>query len=139
VASGTLQAADGPYTVSVSYPGGADVAPAAAAITQTVAPANSRTRIQTTRAGLGEPAVVTASVSGLPARAGTPTGTVTFAVSDASGQAQSCVAGNTVSLAVGAATCTMAPPAAGQFYVVTATYNGDGNFNPSTSRAIRAR
>jgi hypothetical protein len=137
VAPRELYAADGPYTVSVNYPGGGVFTSSSAALTQPVSKGNSRTRIRVSPpASTGGTASIIAVVGSLPSSAGTPTGTVTFSVADASGGAVPCVAGNTVSLTsdtamceVGAAFGSVGP------YNVTATYSGDGNFNASTSNS----
>jgi hypothetical protein len=143
VGPGMLQAAEGPYTVSVSYPGSAVIAPSASSLTQSVAKANSRTRIRTASVvASGAAATVTATVLGQPASAGTATGSITFSLLGASGQTLACAGGDTVSLVAGVATCTTnAAVSAGSPYVVTATYSGDATFNASTSntRTIRVR
>jgi hypothetical protein len=143
VAPGELSSADGPYTVSVSYPGGSGFASSSASLTQPVGKANSGVRIG--GVGLVRPGgstALTASVVGLPASEGTLGGTVTFAFTDASGQPLSCVDGDTVELAAGAATCdTTAVASAGAPYFVTATYGGNSSFNASTShpKVIRVK
>src|SRR5262249_16381942 len=77
---------------------------------------------------LGQPIAFTAVVSGNPAGAGIPTGTVDFLdgasvidteTLDGSGQASF----STASLAAGS-------------HSITAQYNGDPNFNPSISTAV---
>ena len=138
-----LQAADGPYTVSVSYPGSAFIAPSSSSLTQSVAKANSRTRIRTASVvASGAAATVTATVLGQPASAGTATGSVTFSLLGASGPSLTCAGGDTVALVAGAGTCTInAAVSPGSPYVVTATYSGDAPFNASASntRTIRVR
>ena len=140
---GILSAADGPYTVSVSYPGSAGVAPSSASVTQPVDKANSRVRIRTFGVvPSGGSAAITAVVGGLPASAGTPTGTVTFSIVSASGQSLACAAGDTEPVTSGVATCATAPAVpTNSPYVVTATYSGDTTFNGSTSntRTVRVR
>ena len=146
VASQELFASQGPYSVSVSYPGGNGFAPAATTLTQSVSPATSRTRLRITPATTsgGSPSA-TALVSGQGASASTspPTGSVTFSVVSASGQSATCVGGDAVPISSGTATCTLGSGVTqtGSPYTVTATYGGDGNFDPSTSevRTIRVR
>ena len=92
----------------------------------------------------GDPATVTAQVVGLPRSAGTATGTVTFSVSpaDGSGQSLSCDGGDMVSLASGAATCSIATLGpAGSIYTVTASYSGDSTFTAgaSNTRTVTVR
>ncbi len=75
---------------------------------------------------------------GSPRSAGAATGTVTFSVSpvDGSGQSLSCDGGDTVSLASGAATCSIATLGpAGSTYTVTASYSGDSTFAASASNS----
>jgi hypothetical protein len=139
VGAGVLTAADGPYTVSVTYPGSSGVAASSASVTQPVAKGNSRIFIRTKGfVRSGDPAMVTAFVAGLPRSAGTATGTVTFSVSpvDGSGQSLSCDGGDTVPLASGAATCSIATLGpAGSTYTVTASYSGDSTFTASASNS----
>ena len=141
VGPGVFSAGHGPYTVSATYPGSSGAAATSASLTQSVAKAPSRTRIRTAPVvQAGGSAVISAAVFGQPSSVGTPTGTVTFAISGASGQTLSCAGGDTVSLVSGAATCTAtAATAAGSPYVVTATYSGDGTFAASTSRSKNIR
>jgi hypothetical protein len=67
---------------------------------------------------------------------------VTFSVVSASGQSLACMAGDTVPVASGLATCATAPVAASDSpYVVTATYSGDATFDASVSntRTVRVK
>jgi hypothetical protein len=144
VGPGVFTAGNGPYTVSATYPGSSSgTAATSASLTQPVAKAPSRTRIRTASVvQAGGSAVISAAVLGQPSSVGMTTGTVTFAISGASGQTLSCVGGDTVSLVSGAATCTTTTAAtAGSPYGVTAAYGGDGTFAASTSRPkiIRVR
>lgn len=75
----------------------------------------------------GQNATLTATVSGGGA-GGTPTGTVTFM----DGGSALCTA---VPLSGSTATCSTAPLTVGS-HSITATYNGDSNFNTSTSDAL---
>ncbi len=141
VASGQLRAGDGPYKVSVTYPGGGNFTASAATVTQPVSRASSRTLVRVTPpASSGGSASITAVVRGLPRWAGTPSGTVTFSVSGASGQSVPCLSSSTDTLTSGTATCTLTTAASGgPPYTVKATYSGDSNFNASASnsRSIR--
>jgi hypothetical protein len=145
IGAGVLTAADGPYTVSATYPGGSGVAASSASVTQPVAKGNSRMVIRT-RAFVpaGQPATVTALVVGLPRSAGTATGSVTFSISSADGAGQSltCDGGDSVALASGRATCDIAAVGpSGSIDTVTATYSGDSTFTSvaSNSRTITVR
>jgi large repetitive protein len=142
VGAGQLTAANGPYTVVVSYPGDASFAASVGTFTQTITPTGSRTKIAVTPpTASGAPGTVTATVVGVPAAAGTPTGSVTFSVVSLSGVAVSCDGGNTVALNFGVASCVISSALvlAGSPYSVTATYGGDANFTTSTSnpKALR--
>ncbi len=78
--------------------------------------------------------MITATVPGYPVTAGTPTGTVTFAVSGPSGESLQCAGGNAVALTSDTASCVVPPSATpGTQDVVTATYGGDDSFDGSTS------
>ena len=136
VGANQLSAADGPYTVSVSYSGDADFLPSTGTFTQTISRAASETRITVSPpARSGGPGIVAARVSGDPTSAGTPTGSVTFSILGTAGPAVECSGGDTIVLVSGAATCNVPTGfvSAGSPYTVSATYTGDGNFTPSTS------
>jgi Glycosyl hydrolase family 26/Bacterial Ig-like domain (group 3) len=131
----------GPYRVSAAHPDRSDVAASSVSLTDPAAKASSHIRTAAVVPSGGS-AVITAAVLGLPVAAGTVTGTVTFAIAGASGQTLSCVAGDSVPLVSGVATCTTTvAEAAGSTYVVTATYSGDSTFQGSTSfpRKIKVR
>ena len=115
VAPGALSADDGPYTVSVHYRGGRGVTSASATLTQTVAAASSPNQTQTQTPTVAaatsqvslqvnpavpphQGAVVVATVSGAPSTAGTPTGTLTFAATNTSGNPVECDGGDVVAL-----------------------------------------
>jgi len=142
VGSGQLFGASGPYTVSVAYSGDANFATSTGSFTQNVSETGSKVRLTTSPpAGSGSPATVTATVTGMPASAGTPSGTVTFAVTSATGAVVDCDTSDTSTLTAGMATCTItsALVLAGSPYSAVATYSGDGNFTPSASnpKAVR--
>ena len=136
VASQELFAADGPYTVNVAYSGDANFATSTGTYVQNVSKAGSKVKVTLTPpASSGSPAIITAAVSGVPATAGTPTGTVTFAVTSEAGATVACDSSDTLTLSAGTATCTVtsALVLSGSPYSVVATYNGDGNFTTSAS------
>jgi hypothetical protein len=138
VARQQLEAADSPYTVSVTYPGADGFTAASATMMQQVGPANSQTWLNFTPASSsGGAFTITASVAGQAAWPLRPTGNVTFDVSDSTGQTIACEGGNTVALSTGQATCTLASSATQAAVLpltVTATYGGDDNFNSSMSQ-----
>ena len=132
-----LDAADSPYTVFVNFPGGNGFTAASATRTQPVSAAASQTWLNFTPASSsGGSFAITASVSGQTVWAQPPTGTVTFVVSDSSGQAIPCQGGDAVPLSRGTATCSLgsAPAQTALPLTVTATYGGDVNFNSSMSQ-----
>jgi Bacterial Ig-like domain (group 3)/Glycosyl hydrolase family 26 len=145
VSAGVLRAGDGPYTVSVSYPGGSGVAGSSASVTQPVAKGSSRTLLHAPAfVRTGNPVPIKTAVFGLPRSAGTATGTVMFTISVASGSgpAPSCAGGDTVDLVSGLATCDVAAAgSSGSTYTVTAAYSGDSTFSSSNSntRTITVR
>ena len=136
VGPGELSAADGPYTVSVAYGGDANFTGSTGTFTQQITKAASWTSISVTGpVASGQPASITATVTGVPASAGTPTGTVTFSIVGASGPAVACVDGDAVPLRRGTATCRVPSGfvTAGSPYTVSAAYGGDANFTASSS------
>ena len=143
VAPHQLYAADGPYTVSVAYPGGGALKPATASIKQSVVPARSSTRLRvTTVVPAGKAPSVTALVLGLPISSGPPRGSVRFTVAESSGKRLQCRDGDTVSLSSsGKATCTLAAAPQKVVLYVSAGYRGDGNFAASASptRSVRVK
>jgi large repetitive protein len=142
VGPGKLFAANGPYTVSVTYSGDVNFASSTGTFTQNVSKAGSKVTLTTSGpAASGRPARITAIVGGVPASAGTPTGTVTFVLTSAKGAVVNCDSSNTSVLSAGVATCTVSSALvlAGSPYSVVATYNGDANFTTSVSSAKSIR
>ena len=136
IARHELWAADGPYTVTLSYPGDQAFAASAQTGTLAVSAARSRTRLAVAHAASsGSSASLTAKVTGVPLRSGTPTGTVTFAVRGSSAPVHCAGGTNTLTLSSGVATCSVssAPTTSGSPVTVQATYSGDGNFDTSAS------
>lgn len=136
VAGGELFVAKGPYTVSVAYSGDANFKASTGTYVQNVSKAGSKVNVTVTPpAASGRPALFTATVTGVPASAGTPTGTVTFAITSVTASSVACNGGDTSTLRDGTAFCTVtsALVSAGSPYSVVATYNGDGNFTSGAS------
>ena len=75
-------------------------------------------------------------MKGTPTSLGTPTGTLTFVITDKHGNAVSCSGGtNTFTLSSGTATCTTgALRHAGSEYSVYATYHGSSEYYANTSK-----
>jgi hypothetical protein len=131
-----LFAASGPYTVTVAYSGDGNFVTSTGTFTQDISQTGSKSKVAVSApAGPGSPATMTATVTGVPANAGTPTGTVTFAVTSISGAPIACHISNRASLSSGTATCTISSALvlAGSPYSVVATYTGDANFTNSAS------
>ncbi|MFE9141977.1 Ig-like domain repeat protein [Streptomyces tubercidicus] len=121
-------ASGSPYSVTAAYSGDSGFLPSTATGTQTVA----RAATSTTVTGLPDPSItgrpvdITATVSTIAPGAGTPTGTVLFDFGDGTPPL-------TAPLTDGTATVTHAwPGTSGSPYTVTAAYNGDADFSPST-------
>ncbi|MFE9060091.1 Ig-like domain repeat protein [Streptomyces violaceusniger] len=113
----------GPAAVTVTTAGGSTTLPNA--FTYQAASATVVTSDPTPSVS-GEPVAVTATVTGVPTTSVTPTGTITFDFGDGT-------PGVTAPLADGAATVTHAYAApSGSPYSITAVYNGDSVFHPST-------
>ena len=141
IAPHELSAADGPYTATLSYPGDPNFGASTQTFTLPVSKDNSRTRLHVTgHPGSGSPASFRAKVTGVPSSAGTPTGTVTFAVSGSSDPLQCDGGTNALTLSSGVATCTVTSAPAGprSSYTALVTYSGDGNFKPSDNGSTSA-
>src|SRR5207253_2217030 len=121
----------GSHSLSASYSGDGNFNPSSSAnLTQTVSKGSSSTSLisSVNPSVSGQTISLTATITAVAPAAGTPTATVTFfdgatnlgtAALDASGQATLSIA----SLAVGG-------------HNLTASYSGDGNFNPSSSATL---
>jgi hypothetical protein len=134
VASGQLLAASAPYIVKVSYPGDANYNTGSGTYQENVQRGTSTVKIAVSApAAAGGTATFTATVKGTPSSLGTPTGNVTFSITDKFGNAVACAGGtNTVALSSGQATCTTGPLPHSKYFVF-AGYSGDMNYYPNTS------
>ncbi|MCD6141607.1 Ig-like domain repeat protein, partial [Candidatus Bipolaricaulota bacterium] len=123
--------------ISVEYSGDSNFNSSTGTYQQTVNPADTSVTLSSSNnpANVGDPITFTATVSVDSPGAGTPTGTVTFTVNDKDGTQ---VATSTENLDnSGAATYDISTlDASGSPYAVTAEYNGDSNFNASTSSSL---
>ncbi|MFD5393521.1 beta strand repeat-containing protein, partial [Streptomyces sp. NPDC127097] len=118
-----------PYTVTATYHGDDDFAPATTTDVHRVA-VSAATTLTTVSSSpdpsvTGRPVTFTATVAPTPPGAGVPTGTVTFTFGDGT-------AAVTASLSGGVAGVThVYTTATGSPYTVTARYSGDANFSSS--------
>ncbi|TMC08981.1 MAG: choice-of-anchor D domain-containing protein [Chloroflexi bacterium] len=126
----TAALAVGSHTVIAAYAGDPNFRSSLGTITQTVNKDSTTTTLTSSSnpSTFGDPVTITAAVTANPPGAGTPTGTVTFkrgaitlATVPLDGTAHAAL--TTAGLQVGANS-------------ITATYNGDGNFLPSTSPTL---
>jgi hypothetical protein len=118
----------GVHTISAVYGGSVTYSGSSATLSQTVNKANTTSTIisqSSTTSVAGQPVIVAFGVSPIAPGSGTLTGTVT--VSDGVGDA--CTA------AVGSGSCSLSFASAGS-KTLKAAYNGDSNFNPSTSASL---
>ncbi len=119
----------GTHGINAIYPGTANYLTSTSAVfNQTVTKANSRTVVTTSGspANFGQPVTFTATVSAVAPGAGVPTGTVQFRIDGVN------VVGGPTSLAGGQAQYTTSALSVG-LHRISAVYNGDINFNASTS------
>jgi hypothetical protein len=123
----------GSHTIGASYSGDSNFNPSAASLTQTVNKADTTTSLDSLRnpSIVGDPVTFTAMVSAVAPGAGIPSGTVTFydgstvlstaALNSVAGTDQATFSTSGLSLGT---------------HAISATYNGDGNFNGSTSNSF---
>ncbi|MEU4894980.1 Ig-like domain repeat protein [Streptomyces sp. NPDC044780] len=117
-----------PYTLTATYSGDTGFTPSTGTDSQIVGQAGTTTAVVSSPnpSLAGQPVTVTATVTAVPPGAGTPTGTITFDFGDGTPTA-------TQPVSTGTATITHTyPDTAGSPYTITATYNGDTDFTPST-------
>jgi large repetitive protein len=126
-----------PYTVSADYSGDAGFATSTKNLTQDVGTGNTSVVLASSaNPGVsGQTLTFTATVSAVAPAVGTPTGTVTFAVTG-SGGAVTCNGGNGATLSAGKATCSITGFAAQSTYSVHATYGGDSGFSGASASPL---
>ncbi|MFE3551967.1 Ig-like domain repeat protein [Streptomyces kronopolitis] len=124
----TYTSASGPLTVTALYDGDVSFLSSSGTDTQTVNKAATTTAVVSSPdpTVVGQPMTITASVASAAPGSGTPAGTVTFDFGDGTAPVTAPVAGG---LATVAHTYT---DTAGSPYPLTATYNGDANYTPSS-------
>jgi hypothetical protein len=135
VASGQLLATSAPYIVKVSYPGDSNYNAGSGTYQENVQKGNSKVKLMVSPpSAAGGTATLTATVKGTPSSLGTPTGTVTFSITDKLGNSIACAGGtNTFALSSTAqATCTTGALAHSK-YTVFAAYSGSADYYPNTS------
>ncbi len=115
-----------PFTITATYNGTENFATSSGTDTQTVNKAATTTSVSSSPnpSTTGDPVTVTATVSPVAPGAGTPTGTVTIAITDRTPQV--------VALVGGTASATFNPLQKGT-HTVTANYNGDVNYAASSA------
>ncbi|GFE19755.1 Ig-like domain repeat protein [Streptomyces nigrescens] len=117
-----------PFPVTATYNGDAGFTSSSGSDTQTVGRAATTTAVVSSPdpSVAGQAVTLTATVSAVAPGAGTPTGTVIFSFGDGTGA-------GTATLSGGIATVTHTfNGTSGSPYLLTATYNGDGSFTPSS-------
>ncbi len=144
VAAGQLVYANNPYIVKVSYPGDANYNAGSGSYQENVTLGTSKVKIAVSPpAAAGGTATITATVKGIkgtPSSLGTPTGNVTFVITDKLGNQVDCAGGsNTATLSSSAqATCTTGALSHSK-YSVYATYSGSADYYPNTSATAEFR
>ncbi|WP_336053081.1 Ig-like domain repeat protein [Streptomyces sp. CA2R101] len=126
-------AAQSPYTVTVTYNGDTDTITSVGTFTQTVQPAGTTTAVVSAPdpSTVGQEVTFSAAVTAVPPGAGTPTGTVTFDFGDGTPTVTAALTDGT------AETTHIYTDAAETPYAVTATYNGDTDFTASAGTATQ--
>jgi large repetitive protein len=128
----SLSVAD--HTVTAASGGDANYLSSSGSLSQTVdEQATSTGEVSSVPTSLtGQSVAITANVSYTGSV--TPTGTVTFTITPSSGLAPQCSGGNTVTLTGSAsAICTLMLSSVGAPYAIHAEYNGDANYDASSS------
>nr|WP_237503459.1 Ig-like domain repeat protein [Streptomyces sp. SID8375] len=117
-----------PYTVTATYSGDDNFTPSTGAESQTVQQAATATTVDLAPnpSVAGQPVTATATVAVVPPGAAAPTGTVTFDFGDGTPPVEAPLTDGA------AATSHVYAGTTGSPYTVTATYQGDGNLEPST-------
>ncbi|WP_186831738.1 Ig-like domain repeat protein [Streptomyces sp. ISID311] len=120
-----------PFTVTATYSGDASFTASSGTDTQTVNKAATTTTVVSSPnpSTTGDRVTVTATVAPVAPGAGSPTGTVTLAITGRTPQ--------TVALVGGTATASFNPLPKGS-HVVTAQYNGDVSFAASTGSTVQS-
>jgi hypothetical protein len=121
----TLSVSGSPHTILACYQGGGSFASSNGSVTQTVNQAATTTGVASSAnpSVFGQTVMLTATVTATAPGSGTPTGNVRF-------QADGSNIGGLVALSGGVATRNTSGLAVGA-HVITATYNGNGNFQSS--------
>ncbi|MEU9924954.1 Ig-like domain repeat protein, partial [Streptomyces griseoluteus] len=129
-----VTATGSPYAVTAAYHGDPDFLPSLGAGAQAITPATTTTAVVSPSgtAAVGETVVFTATVGVAPPGSGTPSGTVTFDFGDDSGPVTAVLTAGTAEAEHVFIDATVMP------YQVTATYNGDPDFLPSTGSDTQA-
>ncbi|MGP3945921.1 Ig-like domain repeat protein [Streptomyces sp. 6N106] len=127
-----------PFPITATYNGDTNFNTSSGTDTQTVGRATTATTVVSTPdpSAIGQSVTLTATVAPVSPGAGTPTGTVTFSFGDGTSN-------STATLSFGVATVNHTyTTRTGSPFPITATYNGDTNFNTSSgidSQTINAK
>jgi hypothetical protein len=129
-----------PHSITAVYDGdGTFYGSTSSALSQTVNPDLTTTTVSSSPISpvSGQETVFTASVAAESPGSGTPTGTATFTITDASSKTYTCQGGNnTLSLSSGSVSCTLVGSdvlAADSPHTVHVVYNGDSNYLTSST------
>ncbi|MGW2637091.1 Ig-like domain repeat protein [Streptomyces sp. NPDC001348] len=121
--------AGSPFTVKAAYNASSDFAASSGTATQTVNQAATTTALTTgpNPAVTGQPVTFTATVAVVSPGTGSPTGTVTFSFGDGTPAVTAPVSSRTATTTHAYTRTTGSP------FTVTAAYNGDTGYSPSTT------
>ncbi len=128
-----FNAADSPVVITAEYSGDGNYNTSSDTVDQTVNKANTTITVSSGEnpSVTGASVTFTATVAAVSPGAGTPSGTVTFTVKDTTSTTVATSAAITLDGSGQATYTTDQMKASGSAYTITATYNGDSNYNTS--------
>jgi hypothetical protein len=128
-----------PYSVTATYSGDPTFAGSTGMLSKIIhlGPTNTVVTPSSNPTHTGQPVSFMAAVAPVSPSTGSPTGTVTFAITGTDGSTPSCDTSNTQPLSGGVATCSLSSGllASGNPFTVAAKYSGDPDFATSTGSA----